>query len=158
MSPRRSVTRFSAALAFAISLGALGVGCGGTDEVRPAQWSFVYPAIIKPSCATASCHSDFTQRSGVNFGDSDVAYLQMVCRHFVVSCFPIGHHDPCSTDPNATVKTAPAADCLTRQVPESQIIHQLNANGAPRMPPDFALPDADIALIGAWIKAGTEND
>jgi hypothetical protein len=162
MFPGRSVTRLLGALAFVVSLGALGAlvpGCGteGPDP-RPAKWSFIYPAIIQPSCATASCHSDFTRRAGVNFGYSDEAYYEMICRHFVVTCPQVGDNDFCSSTPGAKIMTPPAADCVTRAVMDSQVIHQMEADGAPRMPPDFALPNVDISLIAAWIQAGAPND
>lgn len=160
MSPGRSATRFLGALGFAISLGALGIlaqGCGSPDPentVRPATWSFIYPAIIQPSCATASCHSDFTRRSGVNFGYSDEAYFQLTCRHFVLTCPPAGMPDPCN--PSVMATTDPS--CPGRALDESQLMHQLRADGAPRMPPDFALPDVDIDLIGKWIQNGAKQD
>jgi hypothetical protein len=150
MFPGHSVTRFLGALRFAFVFGALGVlaqGCGSEQEVRPAQWSYIYPAIIQPSCATASCHSDFTRRSGVNFGYSDEAYFQLVCRHFVVSC--------ATTCPG---QPAPAATCAGSALDDSQLMHQLRADGAPRMPPDFALPEIDIELIGTWIQNGAKQD
>jgi hypothetical protein len=160
MSPGNSRTRFLGALGLlaALSSGALFSGCGGETEVRPPQWSYIYPAIIQPSCATASCHSSFTTRAGVNFGYSDEAWFQMVCRHFVVKCFNVGDPDPCSTDPNAKIMTASSADCSTNAVAQSQVINQLSAQGASRMPPDFPLPNADIRLIEAWITAGAQND
>jgi hypothetical protein len=151
MFPGRSVTRFLGAFGFAFVLGALGIlaqGCGSEQEVRPAQWSFIYPAIIQPSCATASCHSDFTRRSGVNFGYSDEAYFQLVCRHFVVSCATTCPGQPA---PDPTM-------CPGRAVQDSQLLNQLTANGAPRMPPDFALPDVDIQLISTWIADGAKQD
>jgi hypothetical protein len=34
----------------------------------------------------------------------------------------------------------------------------MRANGARRMPPDFALPEADIQLIEAWITNNAPQD
>jgi hypothetical protein len=152
MSPGRSVTRFLGALVFAISLGAFVAGCGTDvlnpqDDPRPPTWSYIYPAIIQPSCATASCHSDFTARSGVSLGYNDGAYYQLVCRHFVVGCMP-----------NCPGEPAYGPDCMTRAVDDSQLLHQLRADGAPRMPPDFALPDVDIRLISTWISLGAQEN
>src|SRR6516162_6017594 len=100
MFPGRSLARFFRRLGLVVvlvgSAAASLAGCGSADDTRPAQWSYIYPAIIQPSCATASCHSDFTRRSGVNFGYSDEAYFQLVCRHFVVTCPPMGTTDPCT--------------------------------------------------------------
>jgi hypothetical protein len=138
-----------AALATGLSLA----GCGGDLEVRPAQWSYIYPAIIEPSCATASCHSDFTRRAGVNFGNTDEAYFQMTCRHFVVTCPAAGSTDPCTGQPAMTDPS-----CAARAAADSQVIHQMRAEGAPRMPPDFALPEVDIQLISTWISNGAPEN
>jgi hypothetical protein len=40
----------------------------------------------------------------------------------------------------------------------SAVMALMNAQGARRMPPDFALPAADIKLIGEWITAGAPYD
>jgi hypothetical protein len=131
-------------------------GCGSPDDQRPPQWSYIYPAIIQPSCATASCHSDLTQRSGVDLGDADLAINQLVCRHYVITCPAVNTMDMCNN--NALVTVPPAADCATRAVDDSQILRQMRAQGALRMPPDFALPNADIDLIAQWIQMGAQNN
>jgi hypothetical protein len=128
----KSLTRSLGAvgLVAALAAGALLQGCGNESEDRPPQWSYIYPAIIQPSCATASCHSDLTRRSGVNLGTEPEAWFQLVCRHFAV--------------PNSSK--------------QSEVVFLMNAQGANRMPPDFALPEADINLISAWIDAGAADD
>jgi hypothetical protein len=105
-------------------------GCGSADDERPITWSFIYPAIIEPSCATASCHSDFTQRAGVNLGTSQAAWNQMTMRHFVAP------GDPAN----------------------SEVIYLMRGQGARRMPPDFALPEVDVHTVELWIGAGAMND
>jgi hypothetical protein len=139
MRPGHSLTRILGAVGVFASLAAsLSLpGCGAEADDRPAQWSYIYPAIIEPSCATASCHSDFTRRAGVNLGYSDEAYFQMVDRHYVVQC--------------AVPPATPDPTCLARAAADSAVIHLMRAEGASRMPPDFALPDVDIRLIEAWI-------
>jgi hypothetical protein len=104
------------------------VGCGGTDN-RPAQWSYIAPAIIEPSCATVSCHSAVAQRSGVVLEPPDVAYQHLVDRFFVIR-----------GDASA-----------------SELVALLRAQGARRMPPDFALPEVDIELIEKWIADGASD-
>jgi hypothetical protein len=104
-------------------------GCGSADD-RPPTWSYIYPAIVEPSCATASCHSDIVRRSGVDLGSINVAYDQLTTRHFVI-------------------KNVPG---------DSEVVHLMRAEGARRMPPDFALPEVDIQLIEAWIMAGAANN
>lgn len=108
---------------------ALAGGCGGADD-RPARWSFIAPAIVEPSCATISCHAQVTERAGVTLAPREVAYHTLVDRHFVIP----GH-------------------------PElSEMAALLRAEGSPRMPPDFALPEVDIALIEQWIANGANDD
>jgi hypothetical protein len=132
-------------------VGLLGVGllaalsgCGGTTDDRPAMWSYIYPAIIEPGCATASCHSDVARRAGVNFVDSGEAYYQLVNRHFVVQC--------------ALPPAIPDPACLARAPNDSEVIHLMRAQGARRMPPDFALPEVDIQLIEQWIRTNATQD
>jgi hypothetical protein len=104
-------------------------GCGGADN-RPARWSFIAPAIVEPSCATVSCHSTVTDRAGVTLEPSDVAFHTLVDRHFVI-----------------------------QGVPDlSEMVALMRAQGSQRMPPDFALPEVDIALIEQWITNGANND
>lgn len=146
MRPGHSLTRILGAVGVCAAIGStlLLSSCGSADDQRPAAWSYIYPAIIEPSCATASCHSDFTRRAGVNFGFSDEAYFQLTQRHFVVQC----------SVPPAT----PDPACLARAVEDSEVMHLMRAEGASRMPPDFALPDVDIRLIGAWIANNAPQD
>ena len=132
MRPGNSLTWILRAVGVLAALAPLSLsGCGSDTDDRPAQFSYIYPAIIEPSCATASCHSNYTREAGVNFGlDSDEAYFQLVARHFVTP--------------------SDSAD--------SEVIFLLKADGARRMPPDFPLPQVDIDLISKWIDmGGTEN-
>jgi cytochrome c len=133
MRPGNSLTWILRAVGVLAALAplALSAGCGGDADDRPAQFSFIYPAIIEPSCATASCHSNYTREAGVNFGlSSGEAYFQLVGRHFVIP-----------SDAN-----------------DSELIYLLNADGARRMPPDFPLPQVDIDLISTWIGNGAANN
>jgi hypothetical protein len=109
-------------------------GCGGADG-REAKWSYIYPAIIEPSCATASCHSDIARRAGVNFGYKGEAYFQLIDRHFVAR----------NADP-------------AKAVADSELLYLLEGKGARRMPPDFALPNVDIDIIADWIAGGAKED
>lgn len=130
-SPRASRVG-SVVLLSLVSWGGLtaATGCGGQAETRPARWSYISAAIIQPNCATANCHSELSQRSGVKLDDMRTGYDQLVNRGFV-----------------------------TKSKPESSaLIGLLNGAGTRRMPPDFALPDADIDLISAWIAAGAEDN
>lgn len=105
-------------------------GCGGTVDTRPQKWSFISAAIIQPSCATANCHSQLAMRSGVALDSVYDGYDQLINRHFVKVGDPDG----------------------------SALIGLLRGQGSRRMPPDFPLPDLDIALIANWIAAGATWD
>ena len=131
MRPGNSLTWILRGVCAAAVLFALGAtpGCGSETDDRPATWAYIYPAIIQPSCATASCHSDFTRIAGVNFGYEDEGYYQLACRHFIAPSSP----------------------------GDSEVLHLMRAQGAQRMPPDFALPEADIALISTWIAGGAHD-
>jgi len=106
------------------------VGCGSSNDTRPKTWAFISPVIIQPSCATANCHSQLAQRSGVALDTAYDGWDQLVNRHFVKASDPEG----------------------------SALIGLLRGQGSRRMPPDFPLPDADIELIAAWIADGAHWD
>lgn len=118
----------------AVSLGAVVcafvAGCGGTKDDRPAEWSFISAAIVEPSCATASCHSSVAQKAGVDLSTREIGFKNLTTRNFVVK------NDPTN----------------------SELMYLLEAKDAKRMPPDFALPEEDIALIYKWIAAGAPNN
>ena len=63
-----------AGLALVVSASA---GCGGSVDSRPAKWSYIYPVIIQPNCATANCHSNLTQRASMRFDTMARAYTQL---------------------------------------------------------------------------------
>jgi hypothetical protein len=132
MRPRNSLTwilRGVGVLALTASAASMA-GCGSEEDDRPADWDYIYPSIIEPNCATASCHSPFAERSGVDLGNINEAYDQMTLRHFVIPGNPA----------------------------QSGLMNLLNAAGVRRMPPDFALPNVDIALISKWIAEGAKYD
>jgi hypothetical protein len=132
MRPRKSLTwilRAVGVVALSAS-AAMTAGCGSDVDERPTDWNYIYPAIIEPSCATASCHSAFAAKSGVDLSNIDEAYDQMTLRHFVIPGQPA----------------------------QSGLMNLLTAAGVRRMPPDFALPNDDIGLIYTWIMGGALYD
>jgi hypothetical protein len=116
-------------------LACLVAGCGGADETRLAKWSYISTAIVQPNCATANCHSVLSMRSGVQLDGIRTGYTQLVGRYFVLGC---------SAD-----RTKPC---------EVPLLALIKGQGSRRMPPDFALPKADIDLIEDWIRAGAPYD
>lgn len=123
-------TSLGAALLLVGFLGAGAMGCGSEKDTRTPEWSYISATIVEPSCATANCHSVLRQRSGVDLSDRKIAYRQLVGRHFVIP-----------TKPEV-----------------SALVQLLKGEGSRRMPPDFALPDDDIALIERWIADGAMWD
>lgn len=107
-----------------------GVGCGTQNDTRPAKWSYISTAIVQPSCATANCHSNLSQRSGVKLDEINEGYFQLVGRYFV----------------------------LPGDAANSALVALLKGQGSRRMPPDSPLPQDDIDLISAWIGAGAPYD
>jgi len=117
-------------------------GCGGAEE-RPATWSFISTAIIEPSCATVNCHSALAQRASVDLSTREIGYRTL----------------------NAAIYDDAGAPLVIGRSfvrpghPESsEIISLMHAQGTLRMPPDTALPEADIQLIADWITAGAANN
>ena len=50
------------------------VGCGGLEDPRPPEWSFIYATIIQPQCATVNCHSAIAKKADIDLSERDVAY------------------------------------------------------------------------------------
>ena len=108
----------------------LAAGCLGSTEDRPAKWSFISATITEPSCATVNCHSQVSQRGGVDLHARDIGYYTLKNGFYVI--------------PNDSA--------------DSSLIYLLNASGSLRMPPDNPLPSADVLLIEKWIDGGAAND
>ena len=127
-------------LTLAFGALALGAGCGGSTDDRPATWTFVSTAILEPSCATANCHSAITNRASVDLSNRDVGYNSLIDRHFVI--------------PKVTGSTMTDDERVAR----SPVAHLMRAEGNLRMPPDLPLPEIDILLFEKWIRAGAAKD
>lgn len=128
--PRASRTRTRSLAVAALAAAVSTLGCGGETDNRPARWSFIAATIVEPTCATASCHSAFTQRAGVDLHERNIGYRSLTERLFV----------------------------RAGQPDASPLLTIMRGQGSIRMPPDFALPDADIELISDWIMAGATNE
>jgi hypothetical protein len=118
---------------FLVAVAALALGCGDATDDRPARWSFISATIMEPSCATVNCHSAVANRAAIDLHDRATGYNDLVGRSFV---YP----------GDASVPGM------------SPLLYLLKGQGSLRMPPDGALPQADIDLIDKWIKAGAKND
>ena len=113
-----------------VAAAAALIGCGGADDPRPPQWSFISATITEPSCATVNCHSEIAQRAGVDLHDRATGFTDLTSRNFVVPGQPTS----------------------------SALLYLLRGQGALRMPPDAPLPNVDITLIEEWITNGANNN
>src|SRR5436190_534943 len=112
-------------------------GCGGTEDDRTPVWSYISPAIVQPSCATSSCHSQGTAVAGLNLSTADSGYHSLLELHL---------------PPRGVTPTNKPRPLVTPGNPdESRMVNMLRADGANRMPPDRPLAEADIRLIERWI-------
>lgn len=107
------------------ALAAFVTACAADPSERPVSWSYLHAAVIAPSCATSSCHSERAVTAGVRLDDADVAYAALIDRMYVVP------GDAAST-----------------------LLDLLEGDERNRMPPDAPLPAADVDQVRAWIVAG----
>jgi Planctomycete cytochrome C len=116
-------------------LGVLGFagGCFGQNDDRPAAWSFISTAITQPNCATGSCHGPAAAVAGLDFSSADRGFTSLTGLSMRPLVVPF--------DPT-----------------QSRLIQMLRGRDVLQMPPDRALPEADIRLIEGWILAGASND
>jgi hypothetical protein len=148
-----------------LALAALALataGCGAEEDRRPASWEYVSGVLLQPNCATVSCHSRATSAAGLDFSDPDSGHTSLVGLNTYVV-------EPKDSGKEATagcLKAAGAIVCSRDHRPlvtpynpdQSRLVHMLRARGARRMPPDRPLPEADIALVEAWILNGAKKD
>jgi hypothetical protein len=145
-------------LALAVTLaGALG-GCDRADD-RPAAWGYISPAILQPNCATPSCHSPATAVSGLDFSTPDRGYTSLTQLWVWVVQTPDASaplaSESCGTVAGLYVCEEKVRRLVTPFDPDgSRLVNMLRARGAPRMPPDRPLAEADIRLIERWILNG----
>lgn len=122
----------------------LAVSAAACASERPPDWDYVYTAIIRPSCATAACHSSTVRQSGLDLSTRDVAYRTLVRR-------------PCGS----LAPPAPSAGGLNVDPghPEtSAVMYWLRGENNQTMPPDFPLPATEIDAIERWILDGATCD
>jgi hypothetical protein len=108
----------------AATAGLLLVSCDPTSD-RPLEWSYLHPAIIAPSCATSSCHSELAETADLALDDAETSLDTLLDRQYVLPGDP-----------------------------DSPLIYLLEGNERPRMPPDAPLPRTDVDSIRAWIEQG----
>lgn len=102
----------------------LAGGCIDASD-RPASWAYLHAAVVTPSCATSTCHSELSARGGVVLEDVDDAYALLLTDRFVVP-----------------------GDLA------SPLLFMLDGTERARMPPDAPLPAVDVELFERWVVAG----
>ena len=123
---------------FLAAAAAIAVGCGEDD--RPTTWSYLHEAIVRPNCATVSCHTSANAQAGVKLHSRVAAYTILTGK----SCG--------STIPD---QGAIRNYVIPGDPDRSQLVHLLLGENVRRsMPPDRLLPLADVELIEAWILEG----
>jgi hypothetical protein len=137
----------SRSVRFLLLAAVVVTGCGGLEDNRPPEWSYISPAIIQNNCATSSCHSRGAAVAGLDLSTADAGYNDLMKQRLPrVSGSP-------ETRPNT-----PRQLIIPGNPGQSRVVNMLRAFGAARMPPDRPLAEADIALIEEWILAGANND
>lgn len=124
-------------------MGIALVAACDTAEERPADWDYVHAAILRPSCATAQCHSELASQAGLDLSTPESAYV-----------FLTG--GVCGAP---EVPGEPAGNFVRPGHPElSQLMHMLRGDSITIMPPDVPLPDVEIAIVEQWILEGATCD
>lgn len=143
-------------------LGALALwaaaGCGQIDD-RPADWSYISPAIMQPACATVSCHSPAAAAAGLDFSTAERGYTSLTQLYVWIAVPPDAGAPPggvpCGHVGGTLVCEEPFRRLVTPYDPAgSRLVNLLRARDATRMPPDRPLTEPDIALIERWILNG----
>jgi hypothetical protein len=128
-----------------LALGAIALAagaCGSETDDRPANFSYVYTAVIEPNCTTVACHSDSAATFDIALDTLEGAYEVLV-------------GSPCGDEPVPPLLTYVRPGDPQR----SRLINLLIGTDVPRrMPPDVPLPSQDIELVERWILAGAECD
>lgn len=125
--------------AIAISAAALA-GCDSAAD-RPTRWSYIHAAIIRPSCATASCHSYQGSAGGLDLSTPGGAY-SILTGHV---CGGPDPESPGAPPGSFVVPGDPNASRLWK------LIHPDDPPLTYVMPPDVPLPPVEQNLIYEWI-------
>ncbi|HKA88786.1 MAG TPA: c-type cytochrome domain-containing protein [Haliangiales bacterium] len=104
--------------------------CGSDVDDRPATFTYIHAAILVPNCTTSGCHSAQAQIGGIVLEQREQSYVYLTLERFV----------------------------LPGQLHNSPLLKLLRGREIWKMPPDQAIPEADIRLIEKWILAGAKDD
>lgn len=123
-----------------VMIGALFAGaCGSTTDDRPRTLAYITETILAPTCASAECHSAFKRQVGDQFDTVDATRQSIVGNSLVLP-------DDAANPAGSFLIQSLTVGALSVLDPRS--------GTKVRMPYDAPMPDADIALIEAWIAEG----
>jgi len=122
----------------------LAVSAAACAEERPPDWDYVYTAIIRPSCATAACHSATVRQEGLDLSTREDAYRTLVRRPCGSLAPPSGSTGGLLVDPG--------------HPQTSSLLYTLRGETNLIMPPDFPLPADEIDAVERWILDGATCD
>jgi hypothetical protein len=103
-------------------------GCGDEEDDRPASFEYIAVAILRPSCGTASCHSETASIKGYEFDTVESAW------------------------------EAVNGDLAVPGEPELSPLTLYMRGIGLQMPPDGPIPETDIQLVERWIAEGARNN
>jgi len=143
-------------VATALSVLAVLPACGNPD--RPATWAYISPVIFQPNCATGSCHSPAAAAAGLDFSTPDRGYGSLTRLWvWIVDSSKAGAAG-CGPAAGTIVCERMFRPLVTPYDPsQSRLVSVLRGRGAPRMPPDRPLDEADIRLVEEWILNGAKK-
>ena len=125
-----------------VLVGALFAGACGTTDDRPRTLSYITETVLAPTCASAECHSAFKREVGDQFDTVEATRVSIVANGLVAY-------------PDIGDTVTPADSLLIQTMTIG--FQSRYGNGMVRMPYDAPMPDADIALISAWISEGAKG-
>lgn len=124
--------------------GAAGLIAGCVEpEQRPASWSYLHAAVLRPACTTSSCHSNAASAGGIDLSTPSAAYSYLLGR-------------PCHAPSHP--EDAPGNYVFPFQPGRSRLLALLRGSPTVIMPPDTPLPASEIALVERWILEGASCD
>lgn len=112
-------------------------------EQRPASWSYLHTAVLRPACTTSSCHSTASAAGGIDLTTPSTAYSYLLGR-------------PCEAPSHP--EDAPGNYVFPFQPGRSRLLALLRGTPTVIMPPDTPLPTSEIALVERWILEGAPCD
>ncbi len=115
------------------------LGACDVPEERPATWSYVHTAILRPGCTTSSCHGTASAAAGLDLSTPTSAYSYLLGR-------------PC--DAPTHPQDAPGNYVFPYQPERSRLLYLLRGDRTTIMPPDTPLPDSEIEIVERWILEG----